>query len=148
MSPIDVLPWRLGLGWLFGRRRILLTTADRDHPGGWRTAHPFAQQAGVFFLPVPDGEPRWWANLRAQPAATIQAWPGPRSIEAREATADEEQAIADLWRRRGTAQLADLPPGWIVLEPTGQRTPTMTPPDLVWVWAIAAAALLVAWARR
>jgi hypothetical protein len=124
------LAWRLGLGWLVGRHRLLLTTAER------RLALPYRFFAGTFYLV--RTEEQWATDLDRHPAATIQAWPGPRSVRAREVTdPDEVELVARLWGQ-------DRPV--IALQPTGQRTPEMTPPDLIWVWPI----LFVAWlvARR
>jgi deazaflavin-dependent oxidoreductase (nitroreductase family) len=50
-----------------------------------------------------EGEPAWWLNLRAQPAATVDRPGGPRAARAREAT-DAERAR--LW-----ATFRDYP-GW------------------------------------
>lgn len=118
------LVWRLGLGWLVGRRLLLLTTAER------RVAVPFRFFAGTFYVPLTSRP--WVADLERSPAATVQAWPGPRSVRARPITdTDEAELARRLFGHRGPV---------LALSPTGQRTPDMTAPDLVWVWPALAAA--------
>ena len=122
-----VLTWRLGLGWLIGRWLVLITTAET------RVAVPYRLFAGTFYVERTDAP--WVADLDRSPPATVQAWPGPRSVRARPVRDDERDLTRRLWGRD-----LDL----IALDPTGQRTPEMAPPDLVWVWAVAAAVVVVA----
>ena len=121
-----VLAWRLGLGWLVGRWLLLITTANR------RVAVPYRLFAGTFYVERADAP--WAADLDSSPPATVQAWPGPRSVRARPLRDDERELAGRLWGGH-----RDL----IALDPTGQRTPEMTPPDLVWVWAVAALLLVL-----
>lgn len=127
-----ILAWRLGLGWLIGRYRILLTTAQR------RVVVPYRFFAGTFYL-VATAEP-WVGDLAASPQAMVQAAPGPRAVRARPLDDPEELALArQLWQRQAPI---------VALSPTGQRTPPITAPDLLWVWPTAAAALLMLRRRR
>ena len=124
-----VWAWRLGLGWLVGRRLLLLTTAER------RVVLPFRLFADTFYLPLQRAA--WVDDLERAPVATAQAWPGPRSVRVRPiGDAEELELAAGLWGD-------DRP--LVALSPTGQRTPEMTAPDLVWVWPLAA---IVAWLWR
>lgn len=117
-----ILAWRLGLGWLVGRRMVLLTTSQR------RVVVPFRQFAGTFYLRK-DGS-AWVDDLAASPAVTIQAWPGPRSVRARTLESTQERRlVTELWGDDSEV---------VALSPTGQRTPDMTTPDLVWVWPLLA----------
>jgi hypothetical protein len=121
-----IVAWRLGLGWLIGRRRILLTTAQR------RVVLPYRLFAGTFYLLGTD-EP-WAMDLVKSPQAMVQAAPGPRAVRARPLDDPDELELARrLWS-------ADAP--IVALSPTGQRTPGITAPDLLWVWPVAAVAVL------
>jgi hypothetical protein len=126
-----VLAWRLGLGWLIGRKLLLLTTTER------RLALPYRMFAGTFYLERTAAP--WATDLDRSPFAMVQAWPGPRSVRARRIDdSDEQELAAALWGD-------DRP--LIALDPTGHRTPEITPPDLIWVWPLAVAAWLL-WRRR
>jgi len=117
--------WRLGLGWLVGRRWLLVTTTDV------RAAVPFRFFAGTFYLRAADAP---WLNAAREPAVTIQAWPGPRSMKVRGLEADEEAVAAGLWGDDDEL---------IALSPTGQRSPEMLAPDLIWLWPVALVVLLL-----
>jgi hypothetical protein len=120
-----ILAWRLGLGWLVGRHRILLTTANE------RVVLPFRFFAGTFYLRRVEAS--WVNDLASSPPATVQAWPGPRSVRARSIEDPEEVTLVKhLWGGDGPV---------VALSPTGQRTPDMTAPDLLWVWPLG----LVVW---
>lgn len=121
-----ILAWRLGLGWLIGRYRILLTTAQR------RAVLPYRFFAGTFYL-LEKAEP-WVNDLAASPQAMVQAAPGPRAVRARPIDDPEELSLARrLWNTEAPI---------VALSPTGQRTPGITAPDLLWVWPVAAVAVL------
>lgn len=117
--------WRLGLGWLVGRWRLLVTTTEV------RAAVPFRFFAGTFYLRAADAP---WLDVAREPAVTIQAWPGPRSMKVRAPDADERDLAAGLWGSDDEL---------IALSPTGQRSPEMLAPDLVWLWPVAMLALLL-----
>lgn len=128
-----VLAWRLGLGWLVGRRWALVTTTSSE--GGLRrTVVPYLFGDGSIYLP---GAGAYAADLGHTPRALVQAAPGPLGVRYRPPTPDEEAA---------------LPSGdWIVLEPTADPVPEMVPPDLVWLWPLLAAldvAVVLGWRRR
>jgi hypothetical protein len=110
--------WRLGLGWLIGRWLLLVTTTDHQ------AAVPFRLFAGTFYLRAADVP---WLD-GAEVSATVQAWPGPRSVKTREMDIEEQAVAAQQW---------DAADDYVALSPTGQRSPEMVPPDLVWVWPVA-----------
>ena len=121
-----VWAWRLGLGWLVGRWLLLVSTVER------REAVPFRFFAGTFYVRASDLP---WLDTSTAPALTIQAWPGPRSVKGRALTAEESELAAELWG--GSDEL-------IALSPTGQRSPEMVAPDLVWLWPVAILAVILA----
>lgn len=137
------LPWRLGLGWLVGRKVALLTTVDASG-SPTHTVIPYLFSGGVFFAPA---EERFLADLASHPEATIQAGPGHKGVVGRRITeADligEAEAIAAVHDVNGAHD-------WVMFEPTGRIAPTMTAPDLVWVWMVAVVAALAwnRWGRR
>ena len=120
-----VIGWRLGLGWLLGRRRLLLTTQDRSGAIR-RSLVPYRFYAGNLY--VPAREP-WEADLEAVPRATAQAHPGPLAVHRRQASYAERRVLGE--------------GRWIVLEPTGEPVPMGVEPDLLWVWLLAVVAGVV-----
>ncbi len=155
--------WRLGLGWLIGRRLLLLTTVGRRSGEPHRVVVGFQFRAGTFYVISAAGSGTdWYRNLMARPPATIQAWPGPRSVRARRLSEPAElAAMYRIWRERVPGTMARFLESagvddreqavresgrrlhWVALEPTGQKTPEMTPPDLIWVWPAAVLAALL-----
>ena len=51
-----------------------------------------------------DGEPAWWLNLQAHPAASVDLGDGPRQVRARAAKGDERSRLWAKWRE-GNANL-------------------------------------------
>ena len=45
-----------------------------------------------------EGEPAWWLNLQAHPAATVDLVDGQRRVDARAATGDERARLWNRWR--------------------------------------------------
>jgi hypothetical protein len=127
-----IFGWRLGLGWLLGRRHVLLTTQDRV--GNLRrSVVRYRFLAGNLYV-IDDASP-WVLDLDQVPRATAQAHPGPLAVRRRPPTAVEMGVLG-----RGH---------WIVLEPTGEPVPPGIEPDLIWTWgAIAVAAALAGAAGR
>lgn len=113
---LAVLAWRLGLGWLLGRRWVLLTT---QQPGDElrRAISEYRFYDGNFYLES-------WPDAAAT-RAMLQAHPGPLGVRMRPATDRERTVLGD---------------GVIVLEPTGEPVPALVEPDLLWVWGLLAAA--------
>lgn len=111
-------PWRIGLGWLVGRRFVLLSTTA---PQGAirRTLVPARYDGGDVLLAGLDGA-HWQEDLAAKPIANVQAHPGP--LAARPIPTDEGPRIDGVT--------------WFVAQPSGGIAPEMIGPDQAWVWAI------------
>lgn len=100
--------YRLGLGWLVGRRIAVLTTTAADKETE-HAAVPIQWRGGEILVPVPNAAASWVANLEARPVAMVQAAPGPLS------------SVAE--RRNGV----------VAFRPTGQPAPFPIDTDLIWV---------------
>lgn len=125
-SGLAVLAWRLGLGWLFGRKWVLITTTTASGSIR-RTATVHVLGDGNLYVPA-EGDHA--DDLRQTPRALAQAAPGPLGVRPRQPT---------------PAEVAALPDGrWLVLEPTADPVPEIVPPDLVWLVPVGGAALLAA----
>lgn len=131
MGRVAVLGWRLGLGWLLGRRRVLLTTQDRTGSVR-RSLVRYRFYAGNLYLPTDAAA--WETDLGDVPRATAQAHPGPLGVRCRQPTTAEQRSL-------GGGR-------WIVLEPTGEPVPPGVEPDLTWVLVLAALVAVVAMAAR
>jgi deazaflavin-dependent oxidoreductase (nitroreductase family) len=69
-----------------------------------------------------DGEPAWWLNLQAEPAATVDLADGRRLVTARAAEGEERARLWDRWRALGEktdayAALRSSETAVVVLEP-------------------------------
>jgi hypothetical protein len=102
------LLYRFGLGWLVGRRWLLMVTSIPEGGAGTRTTvHTYRMEDGA--VVVPSEPAPWRDDLAAKPVATIHAHPGPLAVGA-EVGADE-----------------------VRLTPTGRQGPPAVVPDLNWV---------------
>ena len=118
---VVVLGWRVGLGWLLGRRRMLLTTTIE--PGGLRRSWvPFTLGDGNLYA---EGGGAWTTDIVRHPQAMAQAFPGPLAVRAR-----------PLDPREGAVLTGE---GLVAFEPTGEIVPDPIEPDL----ALAATAVCV-----
>ena len=110
------LLYRVGLGWLVGRRWLLMVTSIPEGGAGTRTTvHRYRLEDGAVVVlsePAP-----WRDDLAAKPVATIHAHPGPLAVAA-EVGAEE-----------------------VLLTPTGRQGPPAVVPDLNWVLPAAAVGL-------
>jgi F420H(2)-dependent quinone reductase len=71
-----------------------------------------------------DGEPAWWLNLQAHPAASIDLVDGPRQVKARAAMGDERSRLWARWSEldKGLdayAALRSSETAVVILEPMG-----------------------------
>lgn len=127
MDRLFVLAWKLGLGWLVGRRFILLTTtAGKDER---RTGLRYAFAGGTFYVAL-DPEAPWARDLAAKPQALAQAAPGPRAVRAR--------SIEDAGELEAARGILGATGPVLALDGSGDRAPLMTGPDYAWVWPVAA----------
>ena len=119
-------PWRIGLGWLVGRRLALVSTQTEQ--GTIRRTLVPAHIVGGDILLAGLEEAHWQGDIALKPVATVQTHPGPLSsrIEPVDASARPDGVR---WHR-ATA--------------TGGVTPAMVGPDQVWMWA----AVPVLWRLR
>jgi hypothetical protein len=134
VSAAVLLGWRLGLGWLLGRRFLVVTTVAADGRLR-RSVVRYAFAGGNFYVPADGGA--WQDDLESKATSTVQAYPGPKGVTGRRAddARDREVAAAVLRRERpGPAARLEPEDAIYVFTPTGDRVPEMLPPDLVWVW--------------
>jgi hypothetical protein len=110
-------PWRLGLGWIVGRRFALVST-QTEQGTIRRTLVPAHIVEGDILLA--GLEEAWWQqDIALKPVATVQVYPGP--LSARIAPIDEVPRPDGVRWHRATA--------------TGGVTPAMVGPDQIWMWA-------------
>ncbi len=109
--------FRLGFGWLIGRRWLLLVTSTGTGSDHRTTLLRYRKQEGAVWVAATPGP--WLDDLANRPVATANAAPGPLAVAAR--------------RRNGD----------VVLERTGRQSPPVIVPDLNWVLPAVAAALWV-----
>ena len=116
-------PWRIGLGWLVGRRFVLLSTSA---PQGVirRTLVPALYDGADVLVAGLEGA-HWQEDLAAKPVANVQAHPGPLAARL-EPVADGPAVPGVTWYR---------------VQPSGGIAPEMVGPDQAWVWG----ALPLAW---
>lgn len=75
-----------------------------------------------------DGEPAWWLNLQAHPAARVDLADGPRSVKARAAAGAERSRLWAKWREvepklDGYAALRSSETAVVILEPRDTDQP-------------------------
>jgi hypothetical protein len=111
-------PWRLGLGWLVGRRLALVST---NAPQGAvrRTLVP-AHIIGGDVLLAGLERAHWQEDITARSTINVQAHPGP--LAARVEPLGDSGGDGVRWYR-ATA--------------TGAPAPEMIGPDQIWFWAVA-----------
>ena len=117
-----IWPWRVGLGWLVGRRLALVST---HAPQGAirRTLVPAHIVGGDVLLAGIEGA-LWQEDVATRPIANVQAQPGPLAARIEplgEEPADDESNGRVRWYR-ATA--------------TGSPAPEMIGPDQIWMWAV------------
>jgi hypothetical protein len=110
------LLYRFGLGWLVGRRWLLMVTNDAEGAGTRDSVHRYRLEDGAVVVPAESAP--WLDDLAAKPVATIHAHPGPLAVA------------------------ADLRAEEVVLTPTGRQAPPAVVPDLNWVLPAVVVALL------
>ena len=112
------LLYRFGLGWLVGRRWLLVVTTEAEGAGTRTSVHRYRLEHDA--VVVPSEPAPWLDDLAAKPVATIHAHPGPLAVAA-ELRAEE-----------------------VVFTPTGRQSPPAVVPDLNWVLPAVAAGLAAA----
>jgi hypothetical protein len=107
---------RFGLGWLVGRRWLLMVSNDAAGAGTRNSVHRYRLEDGAVVVPAQPAP--WLDDLAARPVATIHAHPGPLAVA------------------------ADLRAEEVVLTPTGRQAPPAVVPDLNWVLPVVVVASL------
>lgn len=110
-------PWRLGLGWLAGRRYVLLSTTA-PQSAIRRTLVPAHIIGGEILLAGLE-DAHWQEDVAVRPVANVQAHPGPLAARI--------EPVDDGPRTDGVR--------WYRATPTGGIAPDMVGPDQVWAWA-------------
>ena len=129
---LAVLAWRLGLGPILGRSRVLLTTFSGPRASVRYSLVPYRFAAGNLY--VEGGQAPWRDDLATRPQAMAQASTGPLAVRARRPTPQEADVLSSS--------------DWLVLEPTADTVPNIVPPDLTWVWPSLLIATVALWRLR
>ena len=121
-------PWRLGLGWLIGRRLVLVSTHSPQQAIRRTLVPGYIVDGDILLAGLADAH--WHDDVDTRPIANTQAHPGPLAVKIRPVNNDE---ATDGVR-------------WYLATATGGVAPDMVPPDKMWLWAL----VPIAWwlARR
>jgi len=155
-SPI--LLWRMGLGPVFGRIIMILTTTGRKSGQPRRTPVEFHVVNGRPIVVVAWPQSDWYRNLQADPHVMIQTATGNHHMIARRLTSDEElSALFDyvdshptlrrIWEAMSIdfsreSFLADKERYHILtFDPTTEPTPPPLETDLWWTLPLGLAAV-------
>lgn len=163
---VPILEWRLGLGPLFSRTVLILSTTGRKSGLVRRTAVQYHPCKGRVYVLNGYGERAdWYRNLLADPRATLQSAAGVEHVRGRRVTDEAElNAAFDCFARspalRLVARLIGVPLTrealranreqflLVAFDPADEPTPPPLPADLAWVWLVPAALVLVLLGRR
>ncbi len=107
---VVVALYRLGLGWLVGRRRLLVVTSRHDGSDERISLHRYRIEDGTVRVAATPGP--WRDDLAAKPVATIHGAPGPLAV---------------------TGRVSDDGRNEIVFDRTGRPAPSVIVPDRNWV---------------
>ena len=109
-------PWRLGLGWLVGRRLVLVSTTAPQNAIR-RTLVPARFDGADILLAGIEGA-HWQEDIATRPVANVQAHPGPLAARIEPTQDGPPIEGVDWYRARATGGIA----------------PEMVGPDQVWAW--------------
>jgi deazaflavin-dependent oxidoreductase (nitroreductase family) len=162
--------WRLGLGPLMGHHMVLITQTGRKSGLPRRTMTELYQINGRKYAPSGFGRrAQWYRNIEADPRVTIQTAAGAESMLAQRVVEDDELlSIMEGIKRRSQGMYKlhlaslEIEPTtedilakkeriyWVRFDPTDEVTPPPLAADLVWLWPVGVAAVVLAWmlARR
>ena len=119
IETLVILAHRLGLGWLVGRRYVVITTEGAGKEPVHHVSR-FTYRDGEVIVPVDDEGTPWLQNLGTKNVAMLAAAPGPLS------------SVAE--RRNGS----------VAFRPTGHPTFYPVDSDLIWVIPVVAFGMLLA----
>lgn len=156
--------WRMGLGPLYGKIMMVLTTTGRKSGLPRRAAVGYEEMGGALYTVSMYGRRAdWYKNLEADPLVTVQTAAGAQSMKAVRITEDAELVeLFELYMEKHEAMFGpyleqlDIAPNeeallqnkhklyWVRFEPTAEPTPPPLGSDLKWLWApIGTVALLI-----
>ncbi len=149
-----ILLYRLGLGKLFGKHILILTTIGRKTQKVRRTPIEYFQQDGRLYIMSGFGQhPDWYRNLKANPHVTVQTDQGSLNVLAREPKSEEEwkavhaylknspisrclmpEYLRALEQSKAIEAIKSLPA--ITFDPTVESCPPALKSDLTWAWPL------------
>ncbi len=161
-SPVQL--WRLGLEPIIGRMMLLITHTGRKSGLPRRTMAEYYRLDGRKYVVAAFGHrAQWCQNMLADPRVTIQTSDGvERARAVRVFDDDELRAVVNLFLRRDPPltkrylasvdireDLYDLIEKkertyFFRFDPTDETTPEPLKSDLVWVWLLLSAGILLA----
>ena len=149
-----ILLYRLGLGKLFGKYILIISTFGRKSGKVRRTPIEYHRAGDALYaISGFERDPDWYQNLKAHPYVTLQTNQGTHSMLARRPeTAEEWQAVLDYLKASPVSALAtpevvnqlDDPEvqaqihKWpvVLFEPTDEPCPEPLAVDLFWAWPL------------
>jgi deazaflavin-dependent oxidoreductase (nitroreductase family) len=159
-----MVTYRLGLGPIVGQVLMILTTTGRKSGRPRRTMVEYHRLDGKKYIAAGFGpETQWYRNIMADPRVTIQTSDGSESVRAVRVTVDDELlAAVNMFRQADSAVAINWFLGTLGIEPsdedilakkdrlhllrldpTDEPTPPPMEADLVWLWPVAAAILVI-----
>jgi deazaflavin-dependent oxidoreductase (nitroreductase family) len=157
--------WRLGLGPILGHNMVLISHTGRKTGLPRRTMTELHVVDGHQYAPSGFGRrSQWYRNIEVDPRVTIQTASGAQSASAVRVTDDDEllalldlsHPINRLMTEKFLASLEIDPRPEDILakkeriyylrfDPTTEPTPPPLPADLVWLWPVGLAVLIIVW---
>jgi deazaflavin-dependent oxidoreductase (nitroreductase family) len=149
-----ILLYRLGLGKLFSKYVMILSTIGRKSGKVRRTPIEYYRSGDIIFaISGFEKTPQWYQNLKAHPYVTLQTNQGTHAMLARRPkSAEEWQAVLDYVKASPItnmvipdvvdnledpevqAQIQEWPV--VLFEPTAEPCPEPLPVDLFWAWPL------------
>ncbi|QRN83127.1 nitroreductase family deazaflavin-dependent oxidoreductase [Chloroflexota bacterium] len=154
-----ILLYRLGLGKLFGKYIMIISTFGRKSGKVRRTPIEYFRQGDfIYAISGFERDPDWYQNLKAHPYVTLQTAQGAHAMFARRPeTAEEWQGAMDYLKESPVpalvipeiveqlddpkiqAQIREWPV--VIFEPTEEPCPEPLAVDLYWAWPLILLAL-------
>lgn len=149
-----ILLYRLGLGKLFGKYIMIISTIGRKSGKVRRTPIEYHRSGDtIYAISGFEKDPDWYRNLKAHPYVTLQTNQGTHAMLARQPeTAEEWQEVFEYLKKSPVSNLSipdtidrlDDPEiqaqvrEWpaVLFEPTDEPCPEPLPADLFWTWPL------------
>lgn len=155
-SITPLIAWRLGLGPISGRYKMIITYIDHKTGNPSKNALEFFQVNGIKYIANLTGfQSKWYRNLLADPKVTIQTFEGSEQMVAVPVSQDDELITVIEWLLNNkktliSQHLKDLGISidrkdilkhkkellFIRFDPTSEPTPRGLEVDLAWIWPI------------